>query len=285
MVLGELSNNNAQSISANSETTFGDVYRELGPIDINDLVLLEPHFGPRPYWTEARSTSPIGSTCSVIYCIKKWHSTQYTLGVVRSTLRDFPIAIFQSGQEYPVPISQVVHQAFPVPPKQPYSITSYKSNQRVDSDIYNVERLKQDNIETFPTVFFITEANEQSWCFVSEFPDEAIPPFLQGLVVYAEKVLKQSYGLELFTFSMVHISEALLHALYSLAAEFTIHSVEHPGLNGPDNGRQIDGLLFDDDFLQVARYVSHQLQTSNNQDYTRTGTEGFQPSDPLFGDK
>ncbi|KIM20622.1 hypothetical protein M408DRAFT_158985 [Serendipita vermifera MAFF 305830] len=93
MVLGELSNNNAQSISANSETTFGDVYRELGPIDINDLVLLEPHFGPRPYWTEARSTSPIGSTCSVIYCIKKWHSTQYTLGVVRSTLRDFPIAI------------------------------------------------------------------------------------------------------------------------------------------------------------------------------------------------
>lgn len=256
--LQESSSNHALSVSINSETTFGDVYQEVG----SNIVLLEPHFGPLPYWTEAQSTSTslVGSTCSVLYCVNKQNAAQYTLAVVRSTLRDFPIVICQSGQWSAVPISQAIHEAFPLLAEQTYSITSYGSNRRVDSDIYDYERLKRDNTETFPTVFFMVGADEQSRSFISELPDKAIPSFLQGPVVYGQQALRKAYGLEAFTLSMVHISKSLLHAFYSLADAFAAYSVKHSDLHGSEDGGQREHSSLNDDFPQVALSVCHQLQ-------------------------
>ncbi|KIM20751.1 hypothetical protein M408DRAFT_124013 [Serendipita vermifera MAFF 305830] len=88
----------AHQVWVNHSSTFGSITDELRATDPSrHFILLQPHWGPNPYWTPANLDQLAGETCQTIYGVIQDQSLPYILGVLRTSHSDYPLSICKAN--------------------------------------------------------------------------------------------------------------------------------------------------------------------------------------------
>jgi hypothetical protein len=154
---------------AREDSTFEDVKNDLVDAGIPEVTFLQSHYGPKPFWTEAKLESMIGASCQTLYAIRG-RGVRYILALMRSSEADYPIAICKDTLWFPSLHNDNVHlvnfdqdpltlalpstEADSDPEKGKASITRY-SNQNLGYNHDTYDSLRSEEADTFPTCFII----------------------------------------------------------------------------------------------------------------------------------
>jgi hypothetical protein len=112
---------------------------------MQSLVMLQAIWGPQPRWVEADPDSLIGTACHTLYAVRRSERVRYILGVVRTSLSDYPVAICTSYSQ-PTLIAYIPNPTVEVPPDSSVTVSeaAVASNPKLSGQIKSITSYSDD---------------------------------------------------------------------------------------------------------------------------------------------
>ncbi|KIM20462.1 hypothetical protein M408DRAFT_12998 [Serendipita vermifera MAFF 305830] len=232
--------------------SFEHVQQELFTME-PEWTVLQPIYGPNPYWRHADQKAPIGTTCRRLYAISTRNS-RYVLAVVRTSGSDRPLPIFETSG----PLIQAIISANPNLKGKVQSFVRYSDFEDAKTELFDYDQLKERESLSFPTTFILT---------TRELPRDFRVPFVD-----CKHLVKSTYSLNKVSFQMIHVSSALLHAIISLAEAFNLSHAENPIDPHPEDIRRF-ALVIAKDLTQFLDSLMHIVKRIKGEDFDQASAQ------------
>ncbi|KIM30293.1 hypothetical protein M408DRAFT_296513 [Serendipita vermifera MAFF 305830] len=261
----------AYRIVVNHLSTFGTVAQEVATVySGNNFVVLQPHWGPNPYWTSADATKLIGETCQTVYAVVNNPNTPYILGILRTSLSDSPLPIFDTAHDSNMTVLRAIISSYPELSGHIESITRFFPDNPDITDGDHSQKLIAEYWESSCSLIVMTNDkppqnlmvgslynsfNPSSLAITADPSDASIPPLLQIPFVQSKLMVQRAYRLPYFTLQIIHLASAIVHLILSLSNEMKEVLEETPDSDTNSTGEDATS-----DLLLVAPTIARKLE-------------------------